>query len=95
MPQEDREFPHAEKKTIADLLRKYESLLTLTPQRMRMIVHAIEETLDKGLQKDGQIVPMSELPPDSKSRIESELTEQFPHSSLAYVSYNHWHVRTS
>ncbi|KAI9632261.1 putative hexokinase [Dioszegia hungarica] len=55
---EDREFPHAEKKTIADLLRKYESLLTLTPQRMRMIVHAIEETLDKGLQKDGQIVPM-------------------------------------
>lgn len=26
---------------------------------MRMIVHAIEETLDKGLQKDGQVVPMS------------------------------------
>jgi hypothetical protein len=24
-----------------------------------MIVHAIEETLDKGLQKDGQVVPMS------------------------------------
>jgi hypothetical protein len=23
---------------------------------MRMIVHAIEETLDKGLQKDGQVV---------------------------------------
>lgn len=46
---------------MADLLRKYESLLTLTPQRMRMIVHAIEETLDKGLQKDGQVVPMSKL----------------------------------
>jgi hypothetical protein len=27
---------------------------------MRMIVHAFEETLDKGLQKDGEIVPMSE-----------------------------------
>lgn len=34
-----------------------------------MIVHAIEETLDKGLQKDGQIVPMSELPPHSRSRM--------------------------
>lgn len=55
---DDVEFPHAEKKTMADHLRKFESLLTLTPQRMRMIVHAIEETLDKGLQKDGQVVPM-------------------------------------
>ncbi|KAK8861266.1 hypothetical protein IAR55_002085 [Kwoniella newhampshirensis] len=54
----DVEFPHAEKKTMADHLRKYESLLTLTPQRMRMIVHAIEDTLDNGLQKDGQVVPM-------------------------------------
>jgi hypothetical protein len=27
---------------------------------MRMIVHALEETLGKGLQKDGEIVPMSE-----------------------------------
>lgn len=61
MIQADREFPHAEKKTIADHLRKFESLLTLTPQRMRMIVHAIEETLDKGLQKEGQVVPMSEF----------------------------------
>ncbi|WRT65372.1 uncharacterized protein IL334_002315 [Kwoniella shivajii] len=55
---DDIELPHAEKKTIADHLRKYESLLTLTPQRMRMIVHSFEETLDLGLQKDGQIVPM-------------------------------------
>ncbi|XAO26837.1 hypothetical protein I312_105678 [Cryptococcus bacillisporus CA1280] len=55
---EDIEFPHAEKKTMADLLRKYESLFTLTPQRMRMIVHAIEENLDNGLQKNGQVVPM-------------------------------------
>ncbi|KAL7419888.1 hexokinase [Cryptotrichosporon argae] len=55
---EDIEFPHAGNKTMADHLRKYESLLTLTPQRMRMIVHAFEETLDRGLQKDGQIVPM-------------------------------------
>ncbi|WVR04130.1 hypothetical protein IAU60_001129 [Kwoniella sp. DSM 27419] len=55
---DDVEFPHAEKKTMADHLRKYESLLTLTPQRMRMIVHAVEDTLDNGLQKDGQVVPM-------------------------------------
>ncbi|KAK6907039.1 hypothetical protein I203_101028 [Kwoniella mangroviensis CBS 8507] len=55
---DDVELPHAEKKTIADHLRKYESLLTLTPQRMRMIVHSFEETLDNGLQKDGQVVPM-------------------------------------
>ncbi|KAK4689198.1 hexokinase, partial [Tremellales sp. Uapishka_1] len=55
---DDYNFPHAEKKTMADHLRKYESLLTLTPQRMRMIVHAFETTLDNGLKKDGQIVPM-------------------------------------
>ncbi|ORY27663.1 putative hexokinase [Naematelia encephala] len=55
---EDIEYPHAEKKTMADHLRKFESLLTLTPQRMRMIVHAIEEALDNGLKKDGQVVPM-------------------------------------
>ena len=30
---------------------------------MRMIVHAIEETLDKGLQKEGQVVPMSMAAP--------------------------------
>lgn len=56
--QDEIEFPHAEKKTMADHLRKYESLFTLTPQRMRMIVHAFEETLDKGLQKNGEVVPM-------------------------------------
>ena len=28
----------------------------VTPQRMRMIVHAIEETLDAGLQRDGMVV---------------------------------------
>lgn len=63
--------------TIQDQLRKYESLLTcectwvilkegltvVTPQRMRMIVHAFEDTLDKGLKKDGQVVvsPLSLL----------------------------------
>lgn len=30
--------------------------IAVTPQRMRMIVHAIEETLDNGLQKNGQVV---------------------------------------
>lgn len=56
--QDDITFPAAEKKTMADHLRKYEALFTLTPQRMRMIVNAFEETLDRGLQKDGEIVPM-------------------------------------
>ncbi|WVQ77448.1 hypothetical protein IAR50_007134 [Cryptococcus sp. DSM 104548] len=55
---DDIEFPHAEKKTMADLTRKYESLFTLTPQRMRMIVQAIEDTLERGLQKIDQVVPM-------------------------------------
>lgn len=36
--------------------------LLVTPQRMRMIVHSIEESLDKGLKKDGQVVPMSQSP---------------------------------
>lgn len=57
---------------MADHLRKYEALFTcksvtsqhlpnmsVTPQRMRMIVHAFEDTLDRGLKKDGQTVPMS------------------------------------
>lgn len=41
---------------MADYLRKYESAFILTPQRMRMIVHAFEETLEKGLQEWDQTV---------------------------------------
>ncbi|KAF8527774.1 hexokinase [Gautieria morchelliformis] len=52
------DLPHATKKTMTDYLRKYESLFTLTPQRMRMIVEAFKETLDKGLKKYGEVVPM-------------------------------------
>ncbi|KAL1760467.1 hypothetical protein FB107DRAFT_203060 [Schizophyllum commune] len=55
-PGED--LPHATKKTMADHLRKFESLFTLTPQRMRMIVDAFKDTLDLGLKKPGQVVPM-------------------------------------
>lgn len=55
---DDEDLPHATKKTMADHLRKYESLFTLTPQRMRMIVEAFKETLELGLQKPKQIVPM-------------------------------------
>ncbi|KAG8892006.1 hexokinase A, partial [Tulasnella sp. 403] len=40
------------------ILRKYGSLFTLTPQRMRIIVDAFEEVLEKGLREQGQIVPM-------------------------------------
>lgn len=43
---------------MADHLRKYESLFTLTPQRMRMIVEAFKDTLELGLQKHDQVVPM-------------------------------------
>jgi hypothetical protein len=55
--------------TIADHLRKYESLLTgelrspfqfadrtVSAPRLRMIVNAFEETLEKGLKKEGEIV---------------------------------------
>ncbi|KAF8892871.1 hexokinase [Infundibulicybe gibba] len=56
--QDDDDLPHATKKTMADHLRKYESLFTLTPQRMRMIVEAFKETLELGLQKPEQTVPM-------------------------------------
>lgn len=52
------DLPHATKKTMADHLRKYESLFTLTPQRMRMIVDAFQDTLDLGLKQPGQVVPM-------------------------------------
>lgn len=35
--------------------------MTVTPQRMRMIVHAFEDTLDKGLQKPDQVVVSQSL----------------------------------
>lgn len=41
---------------MADHLRKYESLFTLTPQRMRIIVDAFKDTLEAGLAKEGEIV---------------------------------------
>ncbi|KAL5478227.1 HXK1_2 [Sanghuangporus weigelae] len=45
--------------TMADHLRKYEQLFTLTPQRMRMITQAFSEVLDNGLKKHNQVVPMT------------------------------------
>ncbi|KAF8699863.1 Hydroxymethylglutaryl-coenzyme A reductase, partial [Rhizoctonia solani] len=56
--QDGNELPHATKKTMTDHLRKYESLFTLTPQRMRMIVDSFDETLEKGLAEYDQVVPM-------------------------------------
>ncbi|KAG6897383.1 hypothetical protein C0992_002045 [Termitomyces sp. T32_za158] len=56
--QDEEDLPHATKKTMADHLRKYESIFTLTPQRMRMIVEAFKETLELGLEKPKQVVPM-------------------------------------
>ncbi len=41
---------------MSDYLRKYEGLFTLTPQRMRMIVDAFEEALEKGLSEWDQCV---------------------------------------
>ncbi|PCH36956.1 hexokinase [Wolfiporia cocos MD-104 SS10] len=55
---EAEDLPHATKKKMADHLRKYEALFTLTPQRMRMIVEAFKESLELGLSKPGQVVPM-------------------------------------
>ncbi|KAG8746284.1 hexokinase A [Ceratobasidium sp. 414] len=55
---ESDDLPHATKKTMTDHLRKYESLFTLTPQRMRMIVDAFDETFEKGLGEPEQVVPM-------------------------------------
>lgn len=54
--QSDDSVPHATKKTMADHLRKYEGLFTLTPQRMRIIVDSFVETLDLGLKEYGQVV---------------------------------------
>ncbi|KIY43000.1 hexokinase [Fistulina hepatica ATCC 64428] len=55
---DEADLPHATKKTMADHLRTYETLFTLTPQRMRMIVEAFKDALDLGLEKPGQVVPM-------------------------------------
>ncbi|KAJ7188415.1 hexokinase [Mycena filopes] len=55
---DEEDLPHATKKTMADHLRKFESLFTLTPQRMRMIVEAFKDTLELGLAKPKQVVPM-------------------------------------
>ncbi|KAF8064993.1 hexokinase [Lyophyllum atratum] len=55
---DEEDLPHATKKTMADHLRKYESIFTLTPQRMRMIVEAFKDTLELGLAKPDQVVPM-------------------------------------
>lgn len=59
--QDEHELPHATKKTMTDHLRKYESLFTLTPQRMRMIVDSFDETLEKGLAEYDQVVVSSSL----------------------------------
>ncbi|KAG8948322.1 hexokinase A [Tulasnella sp. 424] len=41
-----------------ELIQRYEKLFTLTPEKMRSIVDAFVETLRRGLEKNGQIVPM-------------------------------------
>ncbi|GJJ06245.1 hypothetical protein Clacol_000436 [Clathrus columnatus] len=48
---DEDDLPHATKKTMADYLRKYESI-------MRIITEAFKETLEKGLKEHGQVVPM-------------------------------------
>jgi hexokinase len=53
---ESDDLPHPTKKTMTDHLRKYESLFTLTPQRMRMIVDSFDETFEKGLAEPEQVV---------------------------------------
>ncbi|KAG8996175.1 hexokinase A [Tulasnella sp. 427] len=41
-----------------DLIQRYETQFTLTPQKMCQIVDAFVDTLKLGLEKDGQVVPM-------------------------------------
>ncbi|GAA5919567.1 hypothetical protein JCM6882_004373 [Rhodosporidiobolus microsporus] len=56
--QDDKDTPGATKKDMADCLVKFEHLFTVTPQRMRMIVDSFIETLERGLEKKEQEVPM-------------------------------------
>lgn len=53
---EKEALPHAEKKDMAESLRRLEQLLTVTPQRMRMIVDGFIDVLEKGLEEPGQMV---------------------------------------
>jgi len=53
---DDKETPHADSKELSEVIRKYEQLFAVTPQRMRMIVSALEDTLQKGLEEKGQVV---------------------------------------
>ncbi|GAA6018246.1 hypothetical protein JCM10207_002882 [Rhodosporidiobolus poonsookiae] len=56
--QDDKTAPSASKKEMADYLVKFEHMFTVTPQRMRMIVDSFIETLERGLEKPEQEVPM-------------------------------------
>ncbi|GAA5933728.1 hypothetical protein JCM1841_002810 [Sporobolomyces salmonicolor] len=56
--QDDKQLPSAAKKDMADYLVKLEHQFTVTPQRMRMIVDAFVDTLEKGLVAKDQEVPM-------------------------------------
>ncbi|MBW0545789.1 hypothetical protein O181_085504 [Austropuccinia psidii MF-1] len=55
---QNAQLPHATKMQMADYLRKFEHLFTITPQRMRMIVEAFIDVLEIGLKEDGHAVPM-------------------------------------
>jgi len=54
----DEGLPHATTNTIADYLTKFEKLFSITPQRMRMVVDAFVDAMDKGLKEPNQVVPM-------------------------------------
>ncbi|EAU83892.2 hexokinase [Coprinopsis cinerea okayama7 len=56
--QDEEALPHATKRTMADHLRRFETLFTLTPQRMRIIVEAFKDALETGLEKHDQELPM-------------------------------------
>ncbi|GAA6063106.1 hypothetical protein JCM10212_002628 [Sporobolomyces blumeae] len=56
--QDDKSHPAAAKKDMADYYVKLEQMLTITPQRMRMIVDSFVDTLERGLAKKDQEVPM-------------------------------------
>jgi len=55
---DEEDLPHATKRKMSEYLRKLDTQLTITPQRMRIITRSFIETLEIGLTKPGQVVPM-------------------------------------
>lgn len=69
LTQPPEEEGQAGESVILDSLAKYEGLFILTPDRMRSIVDAFEEVLDRGLQEHGQVVVRPSSPYHCDTRL--------------------------